>query len=74
MRFGMSLEEALEQAMNDLAHLDDPYKSEMNIVALDKDGNPGAASTTVGKTYVVMREDMDEPDERHRMHAPVPGT
>lgn len=74
MRFGMSLEEALEQAMNDLAHLDDPYKSEMNIVALDKDGNPGAASTTVGKTYVVMREDMDEPDERHRMHVPVPGT
>jgi beta-aspartyl-peptidase (threonine type) len=74
MRFGMSLEAALEQAMNDLAHLNDPYTSEMNIVAPDKDGNPGAASTAVGKTYVVMREDMDEPEERQRMHISVPGT
>jgi isoaspartyl peptidase/L-asparaginase-like protein (Ntn-hydrolase superfamily) len=74
MRFGMSLEEALEQAMNDLAHLDDPYKSEMNIVALDKDGNPGAASTAKDKTYALMTEDMDAPEERPRMHVHVPGT
>jgi beta-aspartyl-peptidase (threonine type) len=74
MRFGMSLDEALEQAMNDLAHLDDPYKSEMNIVALDKDGNPGAASTAKDKTYALMTEDMDAPEERPRMHVHVPGT
>lgn len=73
MRFGMSLVDALEQAMNDLAHLDDPYKSEMNIVALDKYGNPGAASTAVDKTYVLMRDDMDEPEERPRTHIQVPG-
>ena len=74
MRFGMSLDEALEQAMNDLDHLDDPYKSEMNIVALDRDGTPGAASTAKEKTYVLMTEDMDEPEERPRVHVEVPGT
>lgn len=73
MRFGMSLEEALQTAMNDLAHLDDPYKSEMNIVALDRDGNPGAASTSQHKTYVVMTEEMTAPEERPRLHVPIPG-
>jgi beta-aspartyl-peptidase (threonine type) len=74
MRFGMSLDEALTTAMNDLAHLDDPYKSEMNIVALDRDGNPGAASTARDKTYVLMTEEMEEPEERPRTHIHVPGT
>jgi L-asparaginase / beta-aspartyl-peptidase len=74
MRFGMTLDEALEQAMNDLSHLDDPYKSEMNIVAIDKDGNPGAASTAKDKTYALMTEDMDDPEERPRSHVHVPGT
>src|SRR5687767_2143181 len=71
MRFGMSLDEALRTAMTDLEALDDPYASEMNIVALDRDGNPGAASTNPEKTYVVMTEDMSAPDERPRMHVPV---
>jgi beta-aspartyl-peptidase (threonine type) len=66
MRFGMGLNEALKTAMNDLAHLDDPYASEMNIVAMDKDGHPGGASTTSGKTYVYMSEDMSSADERER--------
>lgn len=71
MRFGMSLQEALHQAMKDLEHLDDPYASEMNIVALDRDGNPGAASTNPDKTYVVMTEEMSEPDERPRTHVDI---
>ncbi|MEJ7838234.1 MAG: N(4)-(beta-N-acetylglucosaminyl)-L-asparaginase [Thermomicrobiales bacterium] len=73
MRFGLSLEEALTMAMKDLSHLDDPYKSEMNIVAMDKDGNPGGASTFAGKTYVFMREDMAEPEEAERLHVEVDG-
>jgi beta-aspartyl-peptidase (threonine type) len=73
MRFGMSLDEALATAMTDLAHLDDPYKSEMNIVALDKEGNPGAASSSKDKTYVVMTEEMPAPEERPRLHVPIPG-
>ena len=71
MRFGMPLDEALRTAMTDLAQLDDPYASEMNIVALDRDGQPGAASTVAGKTYVVMTEDMSSPEERPRIHVPI---
>lgn len=71
MRFGMPLDEALQQAMKDLEQLDDPYASEMNIVAMDKDGNHGAASTNPEKTYVFMTEDMSEPEERRRTHVEV---
>ena len=73
MRFGLSLEDALRMAMNDLSHLDDPYKSEMNIVALDKDGNPNGASSQIGKTFVFIREDMSEPEEVERLHVEVEG-
>lgn len=71
MRFGMSLDEALRQGMKDLEQLDDPYASEMNILAMDSEGNPGAASTNRDKTYVVMTEEMSTPDERPRMHVDV---
>lgn len=71
MRFGMSLDDALTTAMRDLAALDDPYASEMNIVAIDREGSPGAASTRAGKTFVVMSEDMTSPDERPRQHVPL---
>ncbi len=71
MRFGMTLDEALRMAMTDLAHLNDPYASEMNIVALDREGQPGAASTVAGKTYLVMTEDMSGPEERQRTHVPI---
>lgn len=71
MRFGMSLDEALHQAMKDLEHLDDPYASEMNIIAMDKDGNHGAASTNPEKTYVYMTGEMVEPEERKRTHVEV---
>ena len=73
MRFGQSLDEALRTAINDLSHLDDPYKSEMNIVAIDNTGNPGAASSAAGKTYVYMRESMTAPEEEERIHVPVVG-
>ncbi len=66
MRFGMTLEEALKQAMLDLKQLDDPFASEMNIVGLDKDGNPGAVSTSEEKTFVVMDESMPTWEERDR--------
>lgn len=71
MRFGMSLEAALRQAMQDLNDLDDPFASEMNIVALDRDGEPAAASTAEGKTFVLMTEDMLNPEERPRMWIPL---
>jgi beta-aspartyl-peptidase (threonine type) len=71
LRFGMSLEDALRMAMTDLRSLDDPYASEMNIVALDKNGNPSAASTALGKTYIYMRDDMCDYAEEERIHVPL---
>lgn len=71
MRFGMSLDEALHQAMKDLEQLDDPYASEMNIIAMDRDGNHSAASTNPEKTYVFMTGDMTEPEERPRTHVDI---
>ncbi len=56
LRFGMSLEEALRQALIDLRSLDDPYASEMNIVAITADGTHGGASTAHDKTYIHMDE------------------
>ena len=71
LRFGMSLEGALRTAMDDLRALDDPYASEMNVVALDKDGNHAGASTSAGKTYVAMTESMEAWAERPRLHVPL---
>ncbi len=71
LRFGMSLEEALRQAMLDLQVLDDPYASEMNIVAIAQDGAHGAASTAAGKTYIVMDETMTAHEELPRTHIPI---
>ncbi len=45
----------------------------MNIVAMDREGKPGGASSQVGKTYVFMREDMSEPEEVERIHVEVEG-
>ena len=68
MRFGMSLDEALHQAMLDLNALDDPFASEMNILAMDKDGNPGAASSNASKEFAVMTAEMSEAEMRPRTH------
>jgi len=73
MRFGMPIATALETAMTDLNELDDPYLSEMNIVGMDRDGNPAAVSTSDGKTYVAMSEDMSEPDVRPRQVVKLQG-
>lgn len=68
MRFGMSLDEALQQAMRDLDALDDPFASEMNILAMDKDGNPGAASSNPDKEFAVMTAGMSDAELRPRTH------
>ena len=70
MRFGMSVSAALEQAMLDLRELDDPYRSEMNIIGLDRDGRPGAASSAEQKTYIFQRTDMSDFVEEARAFVP----
>jgi len=71
LRFGMDLPTALKTAMEDLRALDDPYKGQISIVALDRDGRHGAASSAAGKTYIVQDEEMAEHEELVRLHVPV---
>ncbi|HEY7031893.1 MAG TPA: N(4)-(beta-N-acetylglucosaminyl)-L-asparaginase [Thermomicrobiales bacterium] len=73
LRFGQSLDQAVTAAMTDLRSLDDPFASEMNIVALDAGGHHAAASTSAGKTYVYMSTDMDDFVEAPRLHVPLYG-
>lgn len=71
MRFGMSLDEALKTALLDLQKLDDPYASEMNVIGLDADGRPAAASTASNRKYVYMTSDMETHVEAARTHVPI---
>ncbi|MFN8592340.1 MAG: N(4)-(beta-N-acetylglucosaminyl)-L-asparaginase [Thermomicrobiales bacterium] len=71
MRCGKSLTEALRLSAEDLHRLEDAYWSEVNIVAVDKDGNHGAASTVPGKTYIVMTDAMDCFTELARTYVPA---
>jgi beta-aspartyl-peptidase (threonine type) len=71
MRFGKSLAEALTIAAEDLRALDDPFASEMNIVAIDASGRHNAVSTARGKTYVFQTAPMKSPELGERLHVPL---
>jgi beta-aspartyl-peptidase (threonine type) len=71
LRFGKSLADALTLAAEDLRALDDPFASEMNIVAVDASGNHGAVSTTKGKTYIFQTDAMVAPELGERMFVPL---
>jgi L-asparaginase / beta-aspartyl-peptidase len=72
MRCGMSLDAALTQAALDLHQLDDPYWSEVNIVAIDAAGHHDAVSTVAGKTYIVQTDEMASFQELDRRFVPAP--
>jgi hypothetical protein len=61
MRCGLTLDEALVRAAEDLHQLADPFWGEVNIVGMDRDGRHAAASTVPDKTYAAMDETMTEP-------------
>lgn len=65
MKLGMSVQEALAEALRDLWAQDDPYYGNMHIVALDREGNPAAAANRPA-TFVYQREEMDAYAEEPR--------
>ncbi len=71
MRFGQSLDEALRLAARDLHHLDDPYRGEVNIIGIDRDGRHGAVSTVAGRTYIAMTGDTQNFAEQEREFVPA---
>ena len=72
MKMGLSVEEAGKRAMADLNDLGGRFISVMNIVALDKDGNPAGFTSQDGRTYIYQRADMDECVETERTYVDVP--
>ncbi len=72
MRCGKSLSNALRTAAEDLHRLEDDYRSEVNIIGVDRDGQHAAVSTAPGKTYIVMTGDTDEVVELERAYVPPP--
>jgi beta-aspartyl-peptidase (threonine type) len=70
MRFGMPLEQALEQAMLDLRHLETP--GDMHLVALDAEGRPGGAAGVGGEPYIYLTDEMDHYVEAEPIIVPLP--
>ena len=68
MRSGLDLETSLRAAVADLLALDDPYASEVNIVAVDRHGGHLGASTSAGKTYAFMTEEINDPVVAPRLY------
>ena len=71
LRAGLSLSEAGKQSMSDLNDLGGRYRSQMHIVALDRHGHHAGFSTEPGKTYLVMTDQMSEPEEVTRTQVQV---
>jgi beta-aspartyl-peptidase (threonine type) len=67
LRAGHPVEDACRIALEDTLALDDVYAGQFSLIALDRRGNPAAASNRPGSTYVVMTPNMAEPEERPRM-------
>lgn len=73
LRFGMSLEQALTLATEDLRALDDPFASEMNIIAVDAHGKTGGVSTVPDKPYIFQTNTMSEFEVAIRQHVLLNG-
>ncbi|HEY2596395.1 MAG TPA: isoaspartyl peptidase/L-asparaginase [Chloroflexota bacterium] len=74
LRDGLSVDDALSQAMLDLRDLVDPFAERVNVmnaVAMDRDGNVAAISTAAETFYVSQTLDMLEPEERQRACLPL---
>jgi beta-aspartyl-peptidase (threonine type) len=71
LRGGLSLQEAGWRAMLDLDDLGGPYRSRMNLIALDDTGCHAGWSTDEGQTYVYMADEMQEPDVVPRLTVPI---
>jgi beta-aspartyl-peptidase (threonine type) len=71
LKMGQPLLEAGRQAMVDLNDLGGDYLDDMNLVALDHDGQHAGFSSVPGKTYIYMTGDMNAPEETPRVHVPI---
>ncbi len=73
LKQGYSLEAAGIQAMQDLRDLGGRFISEMNIIAMDRDGNPAGFSSVEGKTCIYLTDASPEIQVVARTCVAVPG-
>jgi beta-aspartyl-peptidase (threonine type) len=71
LKAGLTLAQAGRQAIADLNDLGGRYRSQMHIVALDREGHHAGFSSEQGKPYLFMTGEMQEPEEAERIHIPV---
>jgi beta-aspartyl-peptidase (threonine type) len=74
LKTGLALEEAGRQAMVDLNDLGGRYRSQMHLLAIDREGRHVGFSTEEKKPYLYMTGDMKEPEEITRTRVPVAKT
>jgi beta-aspartyl-peptidase (threonine type) len=60
LKMGYSLEAAGVQAMQDLRDLGGRFISEMNIIAMDRDGTPAAFSSSLERTCIYLRGEDEQ--------------
>ena len=72
LKMGYSLEAAGVQAMQDLRDLGGRFISEMNIIAMDRDGHPAGFSSAQDRTFIYMTGASPEIQEAHRTFVEVP--
>ncbi len=66
MKYGKSVSEASELAMTELRDLGGDFIGDMNLIALDKEGNHTGYSSDKTKTYIYQTPDMPEAQEKAR--------
>jgi beta-aspartyl-peptidase (threonine type) len=72
LKMGYSLEAAGVQAMRDLRDLGGRFISEMNIIAMDRDGNPAGFSSAPDRTCIYLTEASSEIQILPRTFVEVP--
>jgi len=72
LKMGYSLEAAGVQAMQDLRDLGGRFIAEMNIIAMDRDGNPAGFSSAQDRTYIYMTGASPEIQEARRTFVEIP--
>lgn len=71
MKMGLSIQEACARAMNDLNDLGGRFISVMNLIALNKDGQPAAYTSMTGRTYIYQSPDMSDYAEEPRTYVEI---
>jgi isoaspartyl peptidase/L-asparaginase-like protein (Ntn-hydrolase superfamily) len=71
IKFGLSVEEAGQQAMDDLNNLGGNYLSGMNIIILTPDGLHGGFSSRENTHYSYITYSMSEPKQAQRIIVPI---